>query len=830
MVLALISFGAPGQPVHDVWRELGGSGSPLAVGIGAVGVPQGGVILLGPGATPLVCGFDPGGLQVCRWEGESWIRQGPPLTVSPGVDLRRGRVAVSPDGDVWVVDMMHSVHPNLIRGWRLHDGEWEGINPSSNPPEVLAEGTFPLIRIDEHGRPVVAHLQPMGAGETIRVWRRQGSAWVNLDEEGSFPPVWYKYYSLHDLIIGPAQPPLLAFYDSRDHRVSQLTPEGWTSEEALSAPSYRMQLGLDAPSIPLLLWTNDTYGTSTAVRLDLRSGSEWSEIPFPWDLWYSPEVLFASGPEGHAHLAWRYGIDLYMSRRGNGVWADVTPGSSTGGGITRAPGSCRFHDLAVDSQGRALLSWFGPNGRYFSLFENGGHRFLGGSPCGGISDDYNHRSTLPQVAIGPVGEPCVAWISSGRNVGGLEIRLRRWNGGSWVPLAEPLLPSTVNLFAPFVRLDLAVDAQGLPMVAVQSEYGPDGMAVARWDGTAWVELPDFPVAAAPAPSRGPPSPVSRDPALVFDTKGRPLLALVMATSPRGVGVARWNGSRWQGLASPEATHDLLPGDPAYGEGPAIALNAADQPVLVWPDGLELEARAFDGLRWIDLEFPAIPGTPRGAVVAVASPNAPVVAWSNVTASDRSEVFVLRRASEEWAEVGAHSATQEGISNTLPLSGAEGIGLCVDELGRITVAWTESLPYQASREVWVRQWDGQQWAEVGDGSAGDGGVPSCVNAATEPALACDGEGGLILAWAGQAGAGYDDPSDIFLRTTGPGLHLRAGDVNLDGRVDIADLVRLLLHLEGQPFPNATVRALADLDANGDLTAGDAQALGDLLLAG
>lgn len=239
-----------------------------------------------------------------------------------------------------------------------------------------------------------------------------------------------------------------------------------------------------------------------------------------------------------------------------------------------------------------------------------------------------------------------------------------------------------------------------------------------------------------------------DPALVFDTKGRPLLALVMATSPRSVGVARWNGSRWQGLASPEATHDLLPGDPAYGEGPAIALNAADQPVLVWPDGLELEARAFDGLRWIDLEFPAIPGTPRGAVVAVASPNAPVVAWSNVTASDRSEVFVLRRASEEWAEVGAHSATQEGISNTLPLSGAEGIGLCVDELGRITVAWTESLPYQASREVWVRQWDGQQCAEVGDGSAGDGGVPSCVNAATEPALACDGEGGLILAWAGR----------------------------------------------------------------------------------
>lgn len=70
----------------------------------------------------------------------------------------------------------------------------------------------------------------------------------------------------------------------------------------------------------------------------------------------------------------------------------------------------------------------------------------------------------------------------------------------------------------------------------------------------------------------------------------------------------------------------------------------------------------------------------------------------------------------------------------------------------------------------------------------------------------------------------------MRTTGPGLHLRAGDVNLDGRVDIADLVRLLLHLEGQPFPNATVRALADLDANGDLTAGDAQALGDLLLAG
>jgi hypothetical protein len=137
----------------------------------------------------------------------------------------------------------------------------------------------------------------------------------------------------------------------------------------------------------------------------------------------------------------------------------------------------------------------------------------------------------------------------------------------------------------------------------------------------------------------------------------------------------------------------------------------------------------------------ISGTP-GESAAAALTDAPdgslFLAWSENGAGD-SEIFVKRWNGSNWAPVGPASASAGGISNNNGDSAAPDILATPDG---VLVAWSDTSSGDA--EVYVRRWDGSTWAELA-GSASGGGVSNNSGESLYPSLAL-GPNGPVVAWS------------------------------------------------------------------------------------
>ncbi len=117
-----------------------------------------------------------------------------------------------------------------------------------------------------------------------------------------------------------------------------------------------------------------------------------------------------------------------------------------------------------------------------------------------------------------------------------------------------------------------------------------------------------------------------------------------------------------------------------------------------------------------------------------------LAWLDYGWSYGGDVYVKHWTGSAWAELGAHSASQGGVSSE---RGAVigGLSIATDSHGWPLVAWDS----WSTDEVFVLGWNGASWAEVGEGSASGAGVSYTGGSSLAPRLAVAPDDTVYLAW-------------------------------------------------------------------------------------
>ena len=125
-------------------------------------------------------------------------------------------------------------------------------------------------------------------------------------------------------------------------------------------------------------------------------------------------------------------------------------------------------------------------------------------------------------------------------------------------------------------------------------------------------------------------------------------------------------------------------------------------------------------------------------LAIDSSGNPVVAWVDFAQNNYRNIYIKRWDGNEWIEIGTGSASGGGISGS---GGGGGIypSLALDTSGNPVVAWV------GSGGIYIKRWNGSAWEEIGAGSASGGGISSNSGNSEWPSLVLDSSGSPVVAW-------------------------------------------------------------------------------------
>jgi hypothetical protein len=236
-------------------------------------------------------------------------------------------------------------------------------------------------------------------------------------------------------------------------------------------------------------------------------------------------------------------------------------------------------------------------------------------------------------------------------------------------------------------------------------------------------------------------------------------------------VKRWNGETWAEFREGDAEGGGISNTSLYSHDPHMAIDSIGLPTVVWVERettfqrrSHIHVRSWDGEDWIEAGPNSASGmgisgsngrNPTQPDIGIDAAGRPVVAWvngnlNNQNQYDESNIFVRRRSGLTWEELGLHSATGGGISNSQRVSEAPSVAF--DEEDRVIVAWEEvrefipGAPFLLEIDIYVRRFDGVAWTELGMGSATGRGVTRDVDGLnTNPSISMNVSGDPILTW-------------------------------------------------------------------------------------
>jgi hypothetical protein len=195
---------------------------------------------------------------------------------------------------------------------------------------------------------------------------------------------------------------------------------------------------------------------------------------------------------------------------------------------------------------------------------------------------------------------------------------------------------------------------------------------------------------------------------------------------RDIYARRWNGEDWEKVGTGSASGGGISGDNGCASGPSIAIASDGTPYIAWDNDTEIYIRRWDGSGWQEVGAGSASGggisnTSSWSVeasLATAPDGTPYVAWAD-EGSGHYEIYVRRWSGNDWEEVGAGSASGGGISGDSSFSYAPSIAIAPD--GTPYVAWTDHAPESGEYQIYIRRWSGSSWEEVGAGSASRGAL-------------------------------------------------------------------------------------------------------------
>lgn len=426
-------------------------------------------------------------------------------------------------------------------------------------------------------------------------------------------------------------------------------------------------------------------------------------------------------------------------------------------------------------------------------------------------DGVNHsdQGYYPSMAVGPDGLPVIAWVEYEEAAKNYEVYLKRWTGTTWEELGGSASPGGIsdtpgNAYS----VSLAVGPNGNPMVAWE-EYEQDSenyeVFFKRWTGSAWQGL------GGSAPPGGiMETPYgSSSPSLAIGTDGLPVIAWEVYENPyyAEIYVMRWNGSSWQGLGDSASTGGISVTQFDHSNAPSLAIDPDNRPIVAWEenefnddDGIEyyedeIYVRYWDGENWEQIGksvfIGGVSNTSDYSVnpsLSIGTDGRPMVAWEEWLDSG-FEIYAKHWTGTAWEGMSG-SDTGGGLSNKGGDSYLPSIGIGPD--GRPVVAWIQYEDGGFEIETYVRRWNGTAWDALG-GATGDSGISNSPDDSFLPSVAFDAGGRPIVVW----GDGLHDDYDggwgyIFAR-----------------RWDGSEWVE---YLEEHPFPSASGGGVSQDSAN------------------
>lgn len=336
-----------------------------------------------------------------------------------------------------------------------------------------------------------------------------------------------------------------------------------------------------------------------------------------------------------------------------------------------------------------------------------------------------------------------------------------------------------------------------------SEGGPD-IYVRRWHGGSWEEVGANSASGGGISNTG----WALYPSIAIAPDGTPYVAWEDYSNQNEndeIYVRVWNGTNWAEIGTGSASSGGISNNAGLSERASVAVAPNGTPYLAWRDDTtgneEIYVRVWNGSNWAEVGASSASGggisnnsgDSRVPSLAIAPDGTPYIVWDDLTPGDR-EIYIRMWNGSNWAEVGVGSANGLGISNNSGLSSSP--SLSFSPTGTPYVAWMDYAG--GNPEIYIRFWTGSSWAELGPGSASGGGISNSGNSSA-PSLALAQNGTPYVAWSEYVLTN----TEIYIRRwngsaweeVGAGSASDGGITNNPG---ISESVSLAIAPEGVPY--------------------------------
>jgi len=390
-------------------------------------------------------------------------------------------------------------------------------------------------------------------------------------------------------------------------------------------------------------------------------------------------------------------------------WIEIGTGSATAGGIsnTGEGTEARYPVIGTDADGYPVVCWYetqpgapGSARVYIKRWDGIAWVELGaGSASGdGMSDGLG---IMPVITTDNAGKPIVGYLTEVGDVGiNFIVAVKRWTGTQWDELPGLIdLPEEESSGwggAGGACFDIAIASDGNPVVcwsALQASQDEDGLAVKHWNGTGWVQIGESVMMHLTQQHLALPR-------IAMDLAGSPVVCWIETPDYRWgpasdyfVYAKRWDGSQWVQLGG------NVSGDTIMKEHPDIAMGWDGNPIVCYttnegPIQLRVNVRRWDGSQWVNLGENPAPNWSRNPAIVIGNDGNPILSWESTSLDIYVRKWDAVRA--EWVEIGGASGSGGGISDDSPRSDKSSIAL--DWAGNPIVCWESG---DESDDIYVR---------------------------------------------------------------------------------------------------------------------------------